>query len=379
MSRFNNALICALAVLFAAACTPVAKVEGTLTSAPSSEVVFKLLNVNRYDVLDTVCTDASGHFSYKVGLEKNQPEFVYLFHKDRRVASLLLEAGDKVNVTADTLGNFSVEGSAESAKLALVEKEYSSAQARLQSIAEKMDNASQEEYDALRRELGKEYIDYYRKCVKYVIENSSSLTVVPVLYQNFGQDLPVFAQSTDAIHFVNIADSLAAIYPESKYVKALRKEAERRFGYLELEAKLNTAGTVNYPDVELPDIKAQKIKLSEVDAKVILLYFWSASDASQKMFNLDVLKSLYEDYHSKGFEIYQAALDPDKSNWAQVVKQQNLPWINVCDSYGANSPYVGIYNIPALPAAYIIADGELVDGQAVDEKSLRKLLEKLLK
>jgi hypothetical protein len=73
------------------------------------------------------------------------------------------------------------------------------------------------------------------------------------------------------------------------------------------------------------------------------------------------------------------ALDPDKAAWAQVVKQQNLPWINVCDGLGGNSPYVPTYNIGGLPSAFIICDGDLVDGQVVDEKSLRKLIDKLLK
>ena len=379
MSRFSNVIKCAAVALLAAACTPTAKVDGTIASAPSSEVVMKLLNVNRYEVLDTVNTDASGRFTYRVKVEKGQPEFVYVYHNDTRVASLLLEAGDKVNVVADTLGNYSVEGSAESARLAQVEKEYSAAQARLQAIADQVADAEGEEAASLRQQLGKEYVDYYRKCVRYILENSRSLTVVPVLYQNFGPDLPVFAQSTDAIHFVSVADSLALSYPQSKYVKALKKEAERRFGYLELEAKIRNAADIGYPDVVLPDVNAEKIRLSEVDAEVIMLYFWSATDANQKMFNLDVLKSLYEDYHSKGFEIYQVALDPDKTGWAQVVKQQNLPWINVCDGLGGSSPYVTTYNIPTLPATYIIADGELVDGQVVDEKSLRRLLDRLLK
>jgi peroxiredoxin len=189
----------------------------------------------------------------------------------------------------------------------------------------------------------------------------------------------VFAQSTDAIHFVNIADSLELVYPESKYVKALRKEAERRYGYLELETKFMAAEEVGYPDIVLPDVNAQKVKLSEVDAKVVMVYFWSASDANQKMFNLDVLKSLYDDYHKKGFEIYQVSLDTDKAAWAQVVKSQNLPWVNVCDGLGAASQYVTTYNIAALPSTFIIADGALVDGSVVDEKSLRKLLDKLLK
>ena len=79
----------------AAACTNIAKIEGVI-DAPSSEVVVKLLDMNRYSVLDTVATDAEGRFAYKVDIEKGQPEFVYIFHKDTKVASLLLEAGDEI-------------------------------------------------------------------------------------------------------------------------------------------------------------------------------------------------------------------------------------------------------------------------------------------
>ena len=378
MSRFSNIIKCTAAALIAAACTPTARIDVTIDSAPSSEVVVKLLNVNQYEVLDTLKTDASGRFTYKVNVEEGQPEFVYVFYNEKRIASLLLEAGDKVSVSADTLGNYSVVGSEESARLALVEQEYSAAQKRLQTIAEQMDDDDADQ-TALTQAMGKEYVDYYRQCVKYILENSRSLTVVPVLYQYLGTDLPVFGQSTDAIHFVNMADSLSLSYPQSKYVRALRKEAERRYTYLELEAKLKGASTVGFPDIVLPDINAEKVALSEVDSKVIMVYFWDVADASQKMFNLDVLESLYNDYHKRGFEIYQVALTADKSAWAQVVRKQNLPWINVCDRLGAASPYVATYNIPVLPATYIIADGELVDGQVVDEKSLRKLLDTLLK
>lgn len=377
MSRFSKSVIFLAAAALIAACTPTARIDGTIGTAPSSEVIVKLLDVNRYEVLDTVATDAAGKFSYKVEVEKGQPEFVYVFYKDTKVASLLLEAGDKVAVTADTLGSYTVEGSEESQKLAQVEKDYAAALTKLNDIALRMEAASGAEADELRRALGKEYVEYYRNCVRYILQNSKSLTVVPVLYQSFGADLPVFAQTTDAIHFINVSDSLATVYPDSKYVKALRKEAERRYNYLELESYIQNAEAIGYPEIELPDINADKIKLSEVDSKVIMVYFWSASNAGQKMFNLDVLKSLYDDYHKKGFEIYQVSLDVDKTSWAQVVKQQNLPWINVCDSRGADSPYVRTYNIGAVPATFIIADGELVDGQVTDEKSLRKLLDKL--
>ena len=369
----------AAAVFAVAACGSKARIDGVVSDAPSSEVIVKLLDVNRYEVLDTVKTDAAGKFSYKVAVEKGQPEFVYVFYKDTKVASLLLEAGDKVSVAADTLGKFTVEGSEESARLAQVEKDYAAAVASMSVIADRLEGASEAEADALRRELGQEYVKYYRDRVRYVMQNSSSLTVVPVFFQYLGSDLPVFAQSTDAIHFMNAADSLEAVYPASKYVKALRNEAQRRYGYLELQNKISTAAEIGYPDIELPDVNAQKVTLSNVDSKVVMVYFWSAADANQKMFNLDFLKGLYDDYHKRGFEIYQVSLDVDKSVWANVVKKQNLPWINVCDSRGSASPYVRLYNIPSLPAAFIIKDGDLVDGQAVDDKSLRKLIDRLLK
>lgn len=379
MSRFSKIVICAAAMIAAVACSSKASIEGILSDAPSSEVVVKLLNVNYYEVLDTVKTDAAGRFSYKAEIAEGQPEFIYVFYKDAKVASLLLEAGDKVTVTADTLGNYSVEGSEESVKLAQVEKTYADALMTLSTLSDLALTAEGKELENIRKQMGQEYINYYRNSVKYVMQNSKSLTVVPVFFQNFGSDLPVFAQSTDAIQFSAISDSLETVYPESKYVKALRNEAKRRQNLMELEARLNSAESVGYPDIELPDVNASKVKLSDVDAKVTLIFFWNPSDAGQKMFNLDFLKNIYEDYHKKGFEIYQVALDPDKALWARVVKEQKLPWINVCDSRGSASPYALLYNISSVPAAFVIADGELVDGDMVTEKAFRKRIEQLLK
>ena len=379
MKRLSKIIIVVAAAIMAAACSTNAVIEGTVASAPSSEVLVKLLDVNRYVVLDTVATDAAGKYSYKVAVEEGQPEFVYVFYKDTKIASLLLEAGDAVTVESDTLGGFTLAGSEESLKLAQVEKDFAQALSRLDALSLKLESASEKEAQQITREMGQEYLRYYRDRVRYVMQNSSSLTVVPVFFQSFGPELPVFSQHTDAIHFRSIADSLELVYPESRYVKALRKEADARYGYLELQSRIDNAEEINYPDIILPDVKSQKVRLSDVDSKVVLVYFWSAADASQKMFNQDILKPVYADYHKKGLEIYQISLDVDKAVWAKAVKDQELPWINVCDALGAASPYATLYNVTALPSMFIIANDELVDGQAVDEKSLRRLLDRLLR
>lgn len=380
MSRFSKILSCAAALVLAVSCGRTAKITAVVADAPSSDVIVKLLDVNRFEVLDTVALDETGKLTYKVDVEKGQPEFIYLFRGETRIASLILNAGDNVTVTADTTGKYTVEGSEESVKLAEVEREYSAVLSRMTALAYRIDEAVNPEYAMeLRSQLGKEYVSYYRSRVKYVMENSRSLSVVPIFYQVLGAELPLFGLATDAIHMRNAADSLELVYPESKYVKALRNEADRRFGYLELQNRIVTAGEVAYPEIELPDTKGQKRKLSEVDAKVVMLAFWTAEAAEQKMFNLDILKPVYEEFHSKGFEIYQVSLDVDKGLWAQVVKEQQLPWISVCDSRGAASDYVTLYNLPGVPAFFIIANGELVDGSVIDEKSLRNILRKYLK
>lgn len=378
MSRFSKIVFAAAVVLGLAACSHTAKVKGVVADAPSSEVIVKLLNINQYQVLDTVKTDASGKFSCKVQVKKGQPEFVYLFYGNRKIASLLLEAGDKVTVHSDTLGVSTIEGSEESLKLASVEADFAEAKASMKSLSEKVLSADVSEAAALREQLAKAYVDYYRSRVSYIMQNSRSLTVVPILYQYLSETLPVFGQATDAIHFTNAADTLEMVYPDSKYVKALRKEAQSRVSQMELLSKLSSAKQINFLDIELPDNRAKKVKLSDVHKKITLVYFWTASDAAQKMFNLDVLAPVYEKYHDKGFEIYQVSLDVDNGLWARVIREQKLPWVNVSDISGGASRYVLAYNLTKLPSAFLIGGDGMSGAKISDVASLSAAIENAL-
>lgn len=376
----RNAAVLSCIAAMAAGCCKSAKLFVEVTGAPESEIVLMQQNVNKYDVLDTVKTDASGKFSFKVKMDKGDPDFVYLYRNGRKLSSLLLSAGDRVSVTADTTGNYTVSGSEESEKLMQVDKDYSAFTETMDSIASAINAAGDDEKAVaeLSRKMTRTYMDYYRKCVRYVMENSRSLTVIPVFYQTVSDSFYVFSQDTDALHFKNVADSLTTVYPDSKYVRALRQEADSRSKRLELRVRMQTAESVGYLDVEMPDTRGQKVRISDLDAKAVLLYFWSPDDALQKMFNLDVMKKVYADYRDKGLEIYQVAIAVDKPAWARIVSAQGLEWTNVCDGLGQNSPVVGMYNITKLPAYFLIADGALSDKVITDEASLRRALDSVL-
>ena len=253
------------------------------------------------------------------------------------------------------------------------EAEFSNKMLAASDKLQDLDPAS-EEAAALKRKMSQDYVDYYRGRVKYILSNSHSLTVIPVLYQVVGESLQVFGQATDAIHFKNMSDSLSTVYPDSKYVKALQKEATRRQQLLSLSARISNAEEAGFPDLNMPDINGKKIKLSSIDSKVVMLYFWTSADAAQTMFNTDVMLPVYKDYHSRGLEIYGVCADTDKAAWASVVKNQNLPWVNVCDGNGSTSPAIALYNVQALPVSYFIVDGKLVASDVKDEASLRKFL-----
>lgn len=365
MKSCRIALVLGAAALLAA-CSPKASIDCTVAQAPQGEFIIRQLNVNSFSVLDTVKADASGRFVYRLEVAKGEPEFVYVFRGETRIAALLLEAGERAIVTADTLGTYTVTGSEGSSML----QEVESASA---AFAEEI-NATDDP-----AVMSRAYVKYYRERVKYVLSNPYSLTIVPVLFEQLDANSPVFSQYTDAVHFRRASDSLKTVYPDSKYVKALAREATRREQMLNLNYKIANAPQLNYPELVLPDTNGEKVTLSSVDAKVVLLHFWTPSDASHKILNLDVLLPVYKEYHSKGLEIYAVAVDPDKASWAGVVKAQKLPWINVNDGLGTASPALRSYNITSIPASFLLsADG--VNATAIDgEKGLRQELAKMLK
>ena len=91
-------------------------------------------------------------------------------------------------------------GSDETLKLMDVEKDEAdftnrllASSYRLRDLPENSDAAAE-----LRRKMTQDYVSYYRSRVKYILSNSHSLTVIPVLYQVVGDELPVFGKCLSA-------------------------------------------------------------------------------------------------------------------------------------------------------------------------------------
>ena len=355
------------------ACTPGAEVSGTLEGAADAPVVVKRFDIGQYQVLDTVRTDARGRYSYKADVKAGEPDILCFFSEGRKIASLLVQQGDRIAVSSGQEG-YTVTGSEESLLLQQAEDKYVRFLTEMRLLGrQQVDNP------ALGAELSRRYVAYYREACTFVMNHTHSLVTVPVLFQEMENGTPVFSQTTDAILFQAICDSLKTVYPDSRYVKTLQKEAERRQQALELQYRLKDAQEVGFVEIDLPGVDGKRVRLTGVDAKLVMLYFWSSTAADQKMFNLDTLLPLYEEYHGRGFEIFAVCLDTDKTAWATSVRAQHLPWINVCDIRGLQSPYIGLYGVKSLPTAWFLLNGEIdTDAKVSDAASLRKYLQSKL-
>ena len=399
MSKVSNWLYVAAASLAVAACGGSDKKEAASNASkaslegnmPSSEVVLAMYDNNMMLVADTLKLE-NNTFKFDFAIAEGNPEFVYVISGEDVVVPVLLEAGAQVKIDVDAEGKVKMEGSDASLKLMESQNEYYAVTAKLDSLASQLATASSSKASTIKKQMVNEYLAYHRTATKYVMENSHSLTVIPVLYRTLpvGAEIwPVFNQETAPYLYKQIADSLSENYPSSRYVQALKMAAESGFNQKELQKLIDKAEVSGILDIELPGLDGKNKKLSEMDSKVILLYFWTSAQTKQNLFNVEILKPIYEKYHSKGFDIYQVSLDTDKVHWATTIMGQELPWTNVCDTRGAASPYVSLYNLYyqtedgnvgiAVPSAFVISNGELIDGQIVDEASFKRLLDKLLK
>lgn len=382
MRRVILAALIAL-TLFSCSNSKTAKISGKIEGATNGKLVLKILEVSAQKTVDTLKFKAGGEFSHSVNLNGENPNFYYLYYNDNKIASMVLLPGDKIKILTDTLGAVAMlTGSAETAKLNELEKSLFFNKHNFDSLSILMNNATNqgdsEKETALNYALGKLYVNQKQAAIKHIYSNPNSITNVMLLYHRMSDQIPLFADPMDALIFRKVYDSLNVIYPGWVYLERLNEEINYREKSNVLNSKISGAMQSSFPEISLPDIKAVTRSLSDLSSNVILLSFWTITETSQKMINLDY-KDLYEKYNSKGLEIYQVSVDIDKTAWATAVSEQKLPWISVCDGQGGNSMPLSTYNVKKLPANFIIDKSGTIVAKDVYDNELEKLIVSLLK
>ena len=110
----------------------------------------------------------------------------------------------------------------------------------------------------------------------------------------------------------------------------------------------------------LPDPSGKTTKLSDLRGKYVLIDFWAAWCKPCRQENPNVVR-LFNQYNSKGFEVFGVSLDRSREDWVKAIADDQLNWTQVSDLQYFNSAAAVLYQIQAIPATYLVdPDGKII-------------------
>jgi alkyl hydroperoxide reductase subunit AhpC len=87
--------------------------------------------------------------------------------------------------------------------------------------------------------------------------------------------------------------------------------------------------------------------------KVFLIDFWRAGNEVSRM-NHEEISAIYAQLKGRGFEIISVSLDSKPDWWTTAVKDDKLPWPQMADLKGSNSPNVLNWGVSTVPTYHLV-------------------------
>ena len=135
--------------------------------------------------------------------------------------------------------------------------------------------------------------------------------------------------------------------PNSTYARKLNTKLKNEPAFL--------IGGTRAPDIELPDTKGNRVSLSDLKGKYVLIEFWASWCIPCRTENISYIKPLYAEYSHKGFTVLSISHDINKINWLDAIEKDGTTmWYNVSDLKGAASKVINDYRIESLPFNYVV-------------------------
>ncbi|TCC96540.1 AhpC/TSA family protein [Pedobacter hiemivivus] len=128
------------------------------------------------------------------------------------------------------------------------------------------------------------------------------------------------------------------------------------------------------------DLNGNPFTLSSLRGKYVLVDFWASWCGPCRAENPNVVKA-YNELKGKNFEIVGVSLDypGGKAVWAEAVKKDGLPWIQVSDLKGWKNEVAVMYGINSVPQNLLIDPNGMIIGKNLRGEALTEKLKELIK
>lgn len=376
----------ALAALTITACSsgPKFEVNGDISGADGKMLYLEASGLEGIVPLDSVKLKGEGTFSFKQPRPES-PEF-YRLRVDDKVINFSIDSIETVQVKApfvDFSTAYTVEGSENSNKI----KELTLKQINLQNSVDDLLvslRAGRIGHDVFEERLATLLKDYKEDVkVNYIFAAPNTAAAYFALFQKLN-DYLIFDplnNKDDVRCFAAVATSLNNSFPHAVrsqnlyniVIKGMKNTRKPQAKPLEIpQDKIIETGII---DIALRDVKGNVRKLTDLKGKVVLLDFSVFQSPAGAPHNL-LLRELYNEYASKGLEIYQVSLDADEHYWK--TSAANLPWVCVRDGNGVYSTNVAVYNVRQVPSVFLINRDNELKLRGEDIKDLEAAVKSLL-
>ena len=126
-----------------------------------------------------------------------------------------------------------------------------------------------------------------------------------------------------------------------------------------------------------PNPEGEILQLKDLMGKITLIDFWAAWCRPCRIENPNLVK-LYKEMNSKGLEIVGVSLDRDMNSWRKAIEDDGLMWSQISNLQFWQDPIAKLYNISAIPAAFLIdSEGRILAKNLRGERLKEKVKELL--
>ena len=361
-------------------------VKGVVADAAGEVMYLENVGVSSVTRMDSVKLTSAGEFQFKQP-RPAYPDF-YRLRLNNQLINFSVDSTETISLVADA-ETFSTSYTIEGSEDAKAIKQITLAQLDANQVIQRLRKEYEEGLlaDTLyASEIKKASAAYKEVALKYIYSAPMSAAAYFALFQQIdGMLFFDLYDAADSKAYGAVATSLDRVYPESprakhlhnlalQSIKVIRSKNQKSAPSELANVKTNEVG---FMDIELPGLKGESVKLSEVAAgKPTLICFTAYSLEWSPALNM-ALADFYAKYHKQGLEIYQISLDDDSHFWKNAAS--NLPWVCVRDPQSVYSQVAALYFVRQLPAFFLLdSKGTLV--QRIEEpKQLEAAIKSVVK
>ena len=357
-------------------------VEGTITDAKDSLLLFENVGIEEITVVDSVRLGEDGSFSFS-GLAQEAPEF-YRLRIAGQIINVSVDSTETITVKAkypQMATQYEVSGSDNCLKIKELSLKQIELRQRAIAISNNEDLTVKETNDSIYK-----LVNQYKEVVKkdYIFAEPNKAYAYFALFQTLGDMLLFNPRNNreDIKAFAAVATSWDSYYPNSARGANLHNIAIERMKNVRINdaaqaqqidpSKVEESGII---DVALNDNKGKMRHLKDLKGKVVLLDFhvFAANESPARILQL---REIYNKYHAQGFEVFQVSIDTDEHFWKQQTAA--LPWISVRAEGGIQSNTLTLYNVQSIPEFFLIDRGSNIVGRSQTIKNLEEAIKNLL-